>query len=90
VRRGFEFKAEEALRPCLALYLIVAIAVNRKMKVAVELGGKEPDLSRTIHLVAAFGGYPGRKNDGPPGSQSMRQGPTRVRIVAIAWEAFGN
>jgi len=116
-----QLKTEEALRPCLALYLIVAwrilylthlgrecpdlpcsvvfeeaewksvvaIAVKRKMKVAMELGGKEPDLSRMIHLVAVFGGYLGRNKDGPPGPQSMWQGLTRVRDFAIAWEAFG-
>lgn len=59
------------------------------MKVAMELGGKEPDLSRMIYLVAIFGGYPGCNKDGPPGPQSMWQGLTRVRDFAIAWKAFG-
>ena len=116
-----QLKTEEALRPCLALYLIVAwrilylthlgrecpdlpcsvvfeeaewksvlaIAVKRKLKEAIEPEGKEPDLSRMIRLVTIFGGYPGRKNDEPPGAQSMWQGLARVRDFAIAWEAFG-
>lgn len=115
-----QLKTEEALRPCLAMYLIIAwrllylthlgrecpelpcsivfeeaewkavvgIAVKRKMKGAASLEGREPTLNEMIGLVGAFGGHLGRKNDGPPGVESIWQGMSRVRDFAIAWEVF--
>jgi len=66
----------------------VAIAKKKKMKAAVRIGDREPTLNEMVAVVGAFGGHLGRKNDGPPGPQSMWQGMTRVRDFAIAWEAF--
>jgi len=55
-------------------------------------GGKltEPTLAEMVQLVAKQGGHLGRKSDGPPGAQAMWQGLQRVRIFAVAWQAFGD
>lgn len=47
----------------------------------------EPALGEMILTVARFGGYLGRKSDGPPGAQVLWQGLTRLRDFALAWHA---
>ena len=48
-----------------------------------------PLLSKMVAMIAAMGGYLNRKNDGPPGPQTMWIGLQRMRDFAIAWDAFG-
>lgn len=48
-----------------------------------------PSLTEIIPLIAAMGGYLGRKHDGPPGPKTMWIGLQRLRDFAIAWTAFG-
>lgn len=50
---------------------------------------KPPTLEVLIPMIAALGGYLGRKHDGPPGPQTMWIGLQRMRDFAIAWSAFG-
>lgn len=50
---------------------------------------KAPSLGTIIPMIASMGGYLGRKNDGPPGPQTMWIGLQRMRDFAIAWSAFG-
>jgi Transposase Tn5 dimerisation domain len=50
---------------------------------------KPPTLGVFIPIIASLGGYLGRKNDGPPGPQTMWIGLQRMRDFAIAWSAFG-
>lgn len=49
---------------------------------------KKPSLGEFILKVAEFGGFLGRKSDGPPGPKSIWQGMTRVRDFALAWRTF--
>jgi hypothetical protein len=48
-----------------------------------------PTLEVIIPLIAALGGYLGRRCDGPPGPQTMWIGLQRMRDFALAWTAFG-
>lgn len=48
-----------------------------------------PTLEVIIPMIAALGGYLGRKHDGPPGPQTMWIGLQRMRDFATAWTAFG-
>jgi len=48
----------------------------------------KPSLGRFILLVAQFGGYLGRKADGPPGAQAIWIGMSRVIDFALAWKKF--
>jgi hypothetical protein len=48
-----------------------------------------PLLADMVVLIAELGGYLNRKNDGPPGPQTMWIGLQRMRDFAIAWTAFG-
>jgi hypothetical protein len=50
---------------------------------------KTPTLGELIPMIASLGGYLGRKNDGPPGPQTMWIGLQRMRDFALAWSAFG-
>jgi hypothetical protein len=50
---------------------------------------KPPTLGTLIPIIASMGGYLGRKNDGPPGPQTMWIGLQRMRDFALAWSAFG-
>lgn len=50
---------------------------------------KPPTLGVLIPMIAAMGGYLGRKHDGPPGPQTMWIGLQRMRDFALAWAAFG-
>jgi hypothetical protein len=50
---------------------------------------KPPTLGMLIPMIASMGGYLGRKNDGPPGPQTMWIGLQRMRDFALAWSAFG-
>ena len=49
---------------------------------------KKPSLGEFILKVAEFGGYLGRKSDGPPGPKSIWIGMTRVRDFTLAWKHF--
>jgi len=62
------------------------LAVALKCGAPDEL--EEPTLGEMIKIVATFGGYLGRKHDGPPGAQTMWIGLTRVRDFAIALEVY--
>jgi hypothetical protein len=48
----------------------------------------KPSLGEFLITVAKFGGYLGRKNDGPPGTQAIWQGMSRVKDFALAWVKF--
>jgi hypothetical protein len=48
----------------------------------------KPSLGQFILLVAQFGGYLGRKSDGPPGAQAIWQGMSRVTDFALAWKTL--
>jgi hypothetical protein len=50
---------------------------------------KPPLLSDMVKMIAELGGYLNRKNDGPPGPQTMWIGLQRMRDFAAAWNAFG-
>ena len=43
---------------------------------------KPPSLIEAIRMVAGIGGYLGRKNDGPPGTQTMWRGLQRLETAA--------
>ena len=49
---------------------------------------KKPTLGAFLLTVAEFGGYLGRKSDGPPGPESIWRGLTRVKDFALAWQVF--
>ena len=53
-----------------------------------ELPKKAPSLGDFIKMVAAFGGYVNRKNEGPPGVKVVWKGMARMLDFALAWEAF--
>jgi hypothetical protein len=63
-----------------AVYVIV---------VGKDAPAEPPLLSAMITLIAELGGYLNRKNDGPPGPQTMWIGLQRMRDFAVAWNAFG-
>jgi hypothetical protein len=46
----------------------------------------KPSLGQFMLLVAKFGGYLGRKSDGPPGAQAIWQGMSRVTDFALTWK----
>jgi hypothetical protein len=48
-----------------------------------------PCLKEIIPMIAALGGYLGRKHDGPAGPKTMWIGLQRLQDFAIAWTAFG-
>jgi Transposase DNA-binding/Transposase Tn5 dimerisation domain len=48
-----------------------------------------PTLAEIIPMIAGLGGYLGRKQDGPPGPQTMWIGLQRMRDFAVAWTVFG-
>ncbi len=50
---------------------------------------KKPSLQEMILLVASFGGYIGRRSDGPPGPEAMWRGMQCLRCFALAWQTFG-
>lgn len=47
----------------------------------------EPTLGEFMGIVGKLGGHLGRKNDGPPGPQSIWIGTGRIRDFALAWHA---
>ena len=53
------------------------------------LGGAQPSLREMVRMVAGFGGFAARKNDGEPGAESMWIGLTRLRDFAFCWQRFG-
>ncbi len=66
-----------------------ASAVARRQRKEPPLRGPpEPALGEFILTVARFGGYLGRKRDGPPGAQVLWQGLARLRDFACAWHAL--
>jgi hypothetical protein len=46
-----------------------------------------PTMGEMIVLIAALGGYLGRKGDGPPGPKAMWLGLQRMTDLALGWEA---
>jgi hypothetical protein len=50
---------------------------------------KPPSLESMVEMIASLGGYLGRKQDGPPGSQVLWIGMQRMRDYALAWQTFG-
>ena len=50
---------------------------------------KPPKLNEFVLILAALGGYNGRKNDPPPGTQVLWTALRRMVDFAIAWQAFG-
>lgn len=40
-------------------------------------------------MIAHFGGYIGRRSDGPPGPEVMWRGMQSLRCFALAWRSFG-
>ncbi|MBN2494882.1 MAG: IS4 family transposase [Deltaproteobacteria bacterium] len=53
------------------------------------LPSEPPPLSAFVALAASFGGYLGRKGDGPPGPIRLCIGLQAVHHYATAWLAFG-
>jgi IS4 transposase len=53
-----------------------------------ELPKTAPSLGEFIKMVATFGGYVDRKNEGPPGVKVVWKGMARMLDFALAWEAF--
>lgn len=51
---------------------------------------KPPSLGKMIRKIAEFGGYLGRKSDGPPGPKTLWIGLQRVRDFALAWTMFNS
>lgn len=47
-----------------------------------------PCLGEFIRMVAIFGGYVDRKNEGPPGVKVLWKGMARMLDFALAWEIF--
>jgi len=47
-----------------------------------------PSLEEFIRMVAIFGGYVDRKNEGPPGVKVLWKGMARMLDFALAWEIF--
>lgn len=50
---------------------------------------KKPSLQEVILMIAHFGGYIGRRSDGPPGPEVMWRGMQSLRCFALAWRSFG-
>ena len=50
---------------------------------------KTPTLSEFIPVLAQLGGYNRRKQDGPPGTETLWRAMRRMFDFAIAWKAFG-
>lgn len=50
---------------------------------------KKPSMQEMILLIASFGGYLGRRSDGPPGAEVMWRGMECLRCFALAWQTFG-
>lgn len=48
-----------------------------------------PTLKAMVELVAALGGWLGRKGDGPPGTETLWRGFQRLDDITEAWNAFG-
>jgi hypothetical protein len=67
---------------------------NRKAKaknpVSIPAKEEEPSLAEMILILAKLGGYLARKNDPPPGAQSLWQGMIQSIHYAQAWEAMGH
>jgi len=53
------------------------------------LPDQPPSLGEVVKLVAALGGWLGRKGDGPPGLKTFWIGLQRTRDFAHAWSTFG-
>jgi hypothetical protein len=53
-----------------------------------ELPRMAPSLGEFIRMVATFGGYVDRNNEGPPGVKVVWKGMARMLDFALAWEAF--
>ena len=49
----------------------------------------KPTLGQMVKMVASFGGYLGRKSDGPPGPESIWKGLNALHYITLAWETFG-
>ena len=67
---------------------------NKKTKaknpVSIPQKDEEPSLAEMILILAKLGGYLARKNDPPPGAQSLWQGMIQAIHYAQAWEAMGH
>jgi hypothetical protein len=50
---------------------------------------KKPSLQEVILMIAHFGGYIGRRSDGPPGPEVMWRRMQCLRCFALAWRSFG-
>ena len=53
-----------------------------------EALARMPSLGEFVKKVAEFGGYLGRKGDGPPGPQSIWQGMIALKYFAISWQVL--
>lgn len=63
-------------------------AIENGVGAVADLEGKVPGLNELILLIARYGGYLGRKCDGPPGAQAMWVGLQRLRDFTLAWKQF--
>ena len=79
-------------RPCSTVFAAeewqAACAVSSSGKPSPRGPPVEPALGEFILMVARFGGYLGRKSDGPPGAQTIWRGLARLRDFACAWRAL--
>jgi hypothetical protein len=78
--------------PCSTVFAVeewqAACAVDTSGKPPPRGPPGEPALGEFILMVARFGGYLGRKSDGPPGAQTIWRGLARLRDFACAWRAL--
>jgi len=59
-------------------------------RVPVALEASPPTLRDAIRMVAALGGFLGRKGDGEPGTETLWRGIQRLDDLAAMWTIFTN
>jgi hypothetical protein len=75
--------------PCTAIFADEEWKALWTISKKGPLPAQTPSLGQVVNLVAALGGWLGRKGDGPPGLKTFWIGLQRTRDFAHAWSAFG-
>ena len=60
--------------------LLILWALQKKLQPPPDL-----TLEQANRLVACLGGYTGRKNDGPPGAESLGTGMRKLILIVLGW-----
>lgn len=71
--------------PASAFYTPVELAVLRAALKKKHRLSEHCTLAEANGLVAQWGGYAGRRRDGPPGAESLRIGLTQLMAAATGW-----